>query len=196
MRHRRRLLTAVGALCLVAGACNSDVSSSETVAPDIAGSTAAPPTATGATAPPTTPETAAPTTSAPTDVDLAELVGALDDQISSCCEGGGDRVTFEWADGTGGALDRDMINRHAPEDARRGLDDPEYVRAGGGGFLAAEGVARFDCGDVRYTLTVAAGNDRAAAVVALSAAAGCDRPNVHAPTECLGLPDDPGECTE
>jgi hypothetical protein len=127
---------------------------------------------------------------------LESLVGALGDDVDQCCEGDESRVEFTLAVGGTGSLVREEVDVHRPADARRGLDAHVFRSVEGGVFLTDGAAARFDCGSWRYTLNVGDGADLAAATSAVSAAAGCERVTVSAPTECLGLSDDPLACED
>lgn len=106
-------------------------------------------------------------------------------------------------DGTQGTLSWFEITSRRPEDARAGLERPTTVGTDSGGVVTVGSLAdssaavRFDCDWVRYQL---AGPTVPSLLLgpadALAAELDCEPPTTSAPTECLGLADDPVACAE
>lgn len=130
------------------------------------------------------------------DLRPIDLVNALGENVADCCEVTDDGIRFTWSGGAIGTLRIDGTDAADPADPRDGMENPQYVTDEAGTFLSDGELARFDCGTSRYSLTVAGGPSAAEVVVTVSAAAGCDRVSIAAPTRCLAQLTDPAACVE
>lgn len=106
-------------------------------------------------------------------------------------------------DSAEGTLSWFEITAGRPEDPRAGLDRPTTVGTDSGGVVTVGALAdssaavRFDCRGVRYQLAGPIVPSRLLAPAdALAAELDCEPPTTSAPTECLGLADDPAACAE
>ncbi len=192
-RRNFRVAAVITAALLFAGCANDSSERADT---------SASPSSTGSTTTATTGEPAESAEAAPDPAEdgyLETLVESLGDTVEDCCEVGEDGVDFTFAAGGGGHLSHSGLDPHEPVDQRRGLDDvTSQSLSGGGGVLIGDPctpdpTVRFDCDGFRYTLSMIDGtaDDAVDAAATISRTAGCEKPSLKAPTECLGRPSDP-----